>query len=325
MNEHKRSFLKTALGGIAVCAAAPIQARDYPDHAIRVLVPWPAGGNADMLARIIGAKMGEILGTSLVIDDKPGAGGNIGMGLAAQAAPDGYTIAEVISANAINETLYRDLPFNLMKSFTPIGLAAGMPLILVVHPSLPVNSVAELIAYAKAHPGQLNYASGGNGTGGHLAAELFKTMTGTQITHVPYKGATPAVTDLIAGRVQLFFDGVPSSLPHVRAGELRLLATTTAQRFSGLPDVPTIAESGVPGYDVNLWLGFLAPVRTDSVIIDKLNQALQKAIAVPDVRKRIIDAGFEPRTSTPQQFGAYMGEEIAKWAKVIQASGARID
>jgi tripartite-type tricarboxylate transporter receptor subunit TctC len=313
------------LGLSALGVAGHAQAQAYPSKPVRVIVPWPTGGNADTLARVLGSKLAEATGQSFVIDNRAGAGGNIGMELAAKSPADGYTIAEVISANAINVTLYPKLGFDLAKDFVAVGIAGELPLIVVIHPALPVKSLQELVAYAKANPGKVNYGSGGNGTAGHLAVELFKSMAGVQMTHIPYKGSVPALTDLLAGRVQVFFDGMPSSLPHVKTGALRVLAITTKKRFSGLPDVPTVAEAGIPGYEVSPWLGFMAPAGTDAQAIARLNLELNRALASTDVQERFARAGLIPVSGTPQEFGAFVHAEIAKWAGVIRSSGAKID
>lgn len=305
--------------------AASAFAQGTADKVVRLVVPWPAGGNADVVGRTIADKMGPALGQRFVVENRAGAGGSIGMELAAKSPADGSTLAIVISANAVNVSLYPRLGFDLVKDFAPIGPIAALPLILVVHPSVPANSVRELIALAKAQPGKLNYASGGNGTVGHLAAELFKTLAGIQVVHVPYKGATPAVTDLIGGQVQMFFDGMPSALPHVKAGKLRVLAVSTAKRSATIPDVPTVAESGLPGFEVVGWLGLTAPAGMDPSLVARLNGELNKAIAHPDVRARFASLGLEPMSSSASEYSAFIQTDIAKWAKVVRDAGVRVD
>jgi tripartite-type tricarboxylate transporter receptor subunit TctC len=308
------------------CALAfAAQAQTYPSKPVRVISPAPAGGNADAVARTIADRLSTTMGQPFVVDNKPGAAGNIGTEIAASAPPDGYTLVEIITANTINATLYRGLTFDLSRDFTPVGLAATLPLILVVHPSVPATTVAELVDYAKKNPGKLNYASAGSGTGGHVAGELFKSLAGLDVQHVPYKGATPAVTDLIGGRVDFFFDGMPSALPHVQAGRLRVLAITTKTRSATIPNVPTVAEAGIPGFEVSLWLGFMAPVGTPPDIVAKLNKEINDAVASAPVRERFAKLGLEPLTSTPQEFGALIRSETAKWAEMIKKSGARVD
>jgi tripartite-type tricarboxylate transporter receptor subunit TctC len=305
--------------------AAHAQAQPYPSKPVRIIAPAPAGGNADAVARTIADRLSTALGQPFVVDNRPGAAGNIGAEMAVSAPADGYTLVEIITANAINATLYPNLTFDLSRDFVPVGLAATLPLILVVHPSVPVHSVQELIAYAKKNPGKLNYASAGSGTGGHVAGELFKSMAGLDVQHSPYKGATPAVTDLLGGRVDFFFDGMPSALPHVQAGKLRVLAITTKTRSATIPNVPTVAEAGLPGFEVSLWLGFMAPAGTPADIVDKLNKEINSAVASAAVRERFSKLGLEPLSGTPQEFGALIRSETAKWAEMIKKSGARVD
>jgi tripartite-type tricarboxylate transporter receptor subunit TctC len=313
-----------ALALIAMACGAQAQ-QPYPSKPVRVISPAPAGGNADAVARTIAERLSAALGQPFVVENKPGAAGNIGTEMAASAPADGYTLVEIITANTINATLYPNLSFDLSRDFVPVGLAATLPLILVVHPSVPASSVAELIAYAKKNPGKLNYASAGSGTGGHVAGELFKTMAGLDVQHVPYKGATPAVTDLIGGRVDFFFDGMPSALPHVQAGRLKVLAITTKTRSPTIPNVPTVAEAGLPGFEVSLWLGFMAPAGTPMDIVNRLNKEINDAVASASVRERFARLGLEPLTATPQEFGALIRSETAKWAEMIKRSGARVD
>lgn len=297
----------------------------YPSKPVRLVVPWPAGGNADVVARTVAQKMSEGLGQAFVVDNRAGAGGNIGMEAAAKSPADGYTLALVITANAVNATLYSKINFDLVRDFAPIGPIAALPLILVVHPSVAAGSVAELVSLARKQPGKLNYASGGSGTLGHLAAEMFKSMTRVDMVHVPYKGATPAVTDLISGQVQVFFDGVPSALPHVRAGSLRVLAITTPNRSPALPEVATVSEAGLPGFEVTGWFGLMAPSGTDPQIVARLNGELNRVLALPDVKQRFANLGLEIMTATPPQFGSFVQTEIAKWATVIKEANVRVD
>jgi tripartite-type tricarboxylate transporter receptor subunit TctC len=321
----RRALLIAALCGAFALLPPSAAAQSYPSKPVRVIAPAPAGGNADAVARTVFEYVSAKLGQPFVIENRPGAAGNIGMELAASAPGDGYTLVEVITANTINATLYPKLTFDLTRHFVPVGIAAGLPLILVVHPSVPAQSMQELIAYARKNPGKLNYASAGSGTGGHLAAELFKGMAAVDIQHVPYKGSTPAVTDLVGGRVEMFFDGMPSALPHVQAGRLRVLAVTTRTRSATIPDVPTVAEAGLPGFEVNLWLGFMAPAGTPPDIVAKLNEAINEAVASPQVRERFRRLGLEPLSGTPQEFGTLIRTEIEKWAPIIRKSGAKVD
>ena len=313
---------------LAIACAAfalPAQADTYPSKPVRLISPAPAGGNADAVARTVFEPVGKALGQPFVVENRPGAGGNIGTEMAVGQPADGYTLVEIITANTINATLYPNLKFDLMRDFTPVALAAEMPLILVVHPAVPVSNVKELIAYAKANPGKLNYASAGSGTGGHVAAELFKTLAGVDIQHVPYKGATPAVTDVIGGRCEIFFDGMPSALQHVQSGRLKVLAITSGKRSATIPDVPTVAESGLPGFDVNLWLGFMAPAGTPADVVKKLNTAVNDATQTAGVKERFSKMGLEPVQRTPEQFGALIRSEIARWSTIIKQSGAKVD
>jgi tripartite-type tricarboxylate transporter receptor subunit TctC len=321
---HRMLPCGIALALIAMACGAQAQ-QAYPSKPVRVISPAPAGGNADAVARTIAERLSAALGQPFVVENKPGAAGNIGTEMAASAPADGYTLVEIITANTINATLYPSLSFDLSRDFVPVGLAATLPLILVVHPSVPASSVAELIAYAKKNPGKLNYASAGSGTGGHVAGELFKTMAGLDVQHVPYKGATPAVTDLIGGRVDFFFDGMPSALPHVQTGRLKVLAITTKTRSPTIPNVPTVAEAGLPGFEVSLWLGFMAPAGTPMDIVNRLNKEINDAVASASVRERFARLGLEPLTATPQEFGALIRSETAKWAEMIKRSGARVD
>jgi len=312
---------------IAAALLAPLaaQAQDYPARPVRVVVPFPPGGGTDIVARLVTQKLGERLGANFVIDNRSGAGGTIGTEIVAKSPPDGYTLAVVSGSHAINPSLYRKLGYDAARDFAPVTLIVSGPGLLVVHPSVPAKTVKELIAVAKARPGQLHYASAGNGTPPHLAAELFKTMTGVNMVHVPYKGNTFAFTDLVAGQVSVSFPTIPSALPLVRSGRLRALAVTSARRSAVLPDVPTIAESGVPGYDSASWFGMLAPAGTPAAITTKLQQETARILQLPDIRKRFLDQGLDPVGDTPQEFAAFIGVEIAKWSKVVAASGARVD
>lgn len=308
----------------SVLGAASAQA--YPDKPIRMVVPFPAGGTTDILARAVAQKLSESLGQQMIVDNKPGAGGNIGAQEVARAAPDGYTLVMgTVGTHAINPSLYKKLPYDHLKDFAPVSLVASVPNLLVVHPSVPVNSVKELIAYVKANPGKLNFASSGNGTSIHLSGELFKTMTGVQMTHVPYKGSAPAVTDLLGGQVQLMFDNMPSALPHAKGGKLKPLAVTSAKRFPGTPDIPTIAEAGVPGYEASSWFGVLAPAGTPKEIVNKLSTEIAKALKTPEMTKRLEEQGAQAVGSTPEEFAAHIKAETAKWAKVVKESGATVD
>ncbi|HEY7788853.1 MAG TPA: tripartite tricarboxylate transporter substrate binding protein [Casimicrobiaceae bacterium] len=301
-------------------------AASYPAKPIRLVVPFPAGGTTDILARAVAQKLSEAWGQQVIVDNRPGAGGNIGSDLVAKSAPDGYTLLMgTVGTHAINPSLYAKMPYDHVKDFAPVILVAGVPNVLVVNPSLPVHSVQELIAYAKANPGKLNFASSGNGTSIHLSGELFKTMTGVQMTHIPYKGSAPALTDLVGGQVQLMFDNLPSSLPFIKAGRLRALAVTSGTRAAALPDLPTLAESGLAGFEASSWFGVLAPAGTPRDIVAKLNGAIATWLASPEAREKLSSQGAIAAGGTPDAFARHIAAETVKWAKVVKASGAHVD
>ena len=300
--------------------------QDYPSRPIRMIVPFPAGGTADLLARQIGQTMGEALRQQVVIENRTGAGGNIGADLAAKAKPDGYTLLMgTVSTHAINPNLYPKMPYDSVKDFAPVAMVARMPNLLVLHPSVPATNVAELIALAKARPGTLAFASAGNGTTQHLAGELFKKMADVDMIHVPYKGNAPAVTDLVGGQVQVMFDNIPVSLQQVRAGKLRALAVTGPARSPVLPQLPTVAEAALPGYNITSWFGLYAPSGTSPQIIERLNREANKALASEPIRRRLTDQGIEPAGGTPGQFAEFMRTELVKWGKIVRESGARVE
>jgi len=305
----------------ALAADAP-----WPARPIHLVVPYPPGGPLDTVARLTAQKVSADLGQPIVVDNKAGAGGNIGADLVAKAAPDGYTVLlGAVATHAINPTLYASIPYDAQRDFEPVTQLASTPNVLIVNPSLPVKDVREFIAYAKAHPGALNFGSGSTGSAGHLAGELFKRMAGVEMTHVPYKGAAPAMQDLIAGQVQVMFDNLASALTQIRAGKVRALAVTTAKRTPLAPDLPTIAESGLAGFDINTWFGLFVPARTPRAIVQRLHDEFVKALEQPDVREKMLALGAEPVGSTPEQFAAYVKSEAAKYAAVVKASGARVD
>lgn len=293
---------------------------------MRMIVPYPPGGSADILARAIGQRAGEGLGQPFVIDNRPGAGTAIGAEALAKSAADGYTVMMgTVSSHAINPTLSRKLPFDPVKDFTPIALVASIPFAMIVHPSVPARSVKEFIAFAKAKPGQLNYSSAGYGTSNHLAGELLKSMAAIDIVHVPYKGSAPALNDLIAGQVSLMFDLVLTAAPHIKSGAVRALAVTGVQRSGVLPDLPTVAQSGLPGYEVSAWFGIFAPADLPQPIVRRLNGEFVKAMQHPDLKHRLASQGADPLTSTPEEFAAFQRTEIDKWAKVVKASGIKVE
>lgn len=324
MNAMRR-LLACALAALCVPLAVPAHA-EYPDRPIRLVVPFPAGGGADNLARMIMPRVAPVLGVPVVIENKPGAGGNVGAEMVARAAPDGYTLLYGTNGtHAINETLYGNLRFDPVADFAPVSRMTLIGAMLIINPGLPVNSVADLIRYAKAHPHELNFASAGNGTTSHLAGELFKTMAGIDIVHVPYRGGAAAATDLIAGQVQMMIDVMPNAYPLAKGGKVRGLAVSTARRFPGAPELPTIAESGVPGFDVSAWDGIFAPAGTPAAVIDRLNAAIRQALDEPELREQLIAHGAVAVPGTPDELARHVVAEKAKWAKIIRASGAKVD
>ncbi|HLQ24407.1 MAG TPA: tripartite tricarboxylate transporter substrate binding protein [Acidiferrobacterales bacterium] len=322
--------LVTSVLTLLFAVSAPSFATDnaadnYPNKPIRLIVPYTPGGGYDILARLLGQKLTERWGQQVVVDDRAGANGNIGAAAAAKSPPDGYTLLMGgIGPNAINASLY-ELSFDPVKDFAPVMLVATYQNILVVNPSLPVKSVKELIALAKSKPGQINYASAGSGSTQHLSAELFKTMAGIDLVHIPYKGSAPGMTALLSGEVSLMFNSTPTTLPYVKTGKLRGLTVTGSKRSPEAPELPTVAEAGVPGYEVIGWYGVLAPAGTPKEIVVKLNSELAKILQLPDIKERLKELGVEAGGGTPEQFGDYIKKEIAKWAKVVKESGARSD
>lgn len=324
---HLVRFVKTTLAASVLAAtAAGAAAADYPSKPIRLVVPFAPGGTTDFLARTIGQKLGTNLGVSVVVENRPGAGGNIGSDNVAKSEPDGYSLLlGTVGTHSINPSLYRKMPYDHVKDFAPITRVAVVPNLLVAHPGVPAKSVKELIALAKSKPGNLSFASSGNGSSVHLSGELFKSMAGVDLLHVPYKGSGPAITDLVGGQVNLMFDNMPSVMPHVKAGRLQPIAVTTAKRSPALPNVPTIAEAGVPGYESTAWFGLWAPAGTPPAVLSKLHAEVAKVLKSPDVVERLSSQGAEPVIDTPEQFAAYIKAETAKWAKVVKESGAQVD
>jgi tripartite-type tricarboxylate transporter receptor subunit TctC len=309
----------------AVLVAGPTTAAsDYPSRPVRWIVGYPAGGTTDIVARLIGHWLSERLGQQFIIENKPGAGNNIGTEAMINSPPDGYTALLTNPANAINATLYQRLSFNFMRDTAPVAGFMRVPNVMEVNPKVPTNSVAEFIAYAKANPGKINWASSGNGTSVHLSGELFKIMTGIDLTHVPYRGSAPALTDMISGTVQVMFDNMPSSLPHIQAGTLRALGVTTAARSDALPNVPTVAET-VPGYEASAFFGMSMPKGTPAEVIEKLNKEINAGLADPGVKARLAELGGILMPGTPAQFGQVIAEETEKWAKVIKTGGVSLE
>jgi tripartite-type tricarboxylate transporter receptor subunit TctC len=311
-----------ALVALAISAAAHAQV--YPSKPIRMIVAYPPGGGTDIVGRMVAQKLGETLGQNVVVENRGGASGNIGTEIAARAAPDGYTVLMGnVAPNAINVSLFRSLPFDPVADFAPVSLVASTPNILVVHPSTPARTVKEVIALARARPGTLNFASAGVGSSSHLAGELFRVLAGADIVHVPYKGAGPAMVDVLSGQVQLYFATMPAAMPHVKSGKLVPIAVTSARRSPALPELPTIAESGVAGYEASTWYGLLAPAHTPGPAVARLHEGILKILGEAELRERLTDQGFEPVGDSPQEFAAYIRSEIAKWGKVIRDAGIR--
>ncbi len=321
------SLLRKAAAGFALTIAlgcGTASAKEYPNRIVKWVVGYPAGGATDIFARLIGQYLSEKLGQQFIIENRPGAGNNIATEAVINAPPDGYTVLLTNPANAVNASLYRKLNFNFINDTVPIAGIARVPNVMEVHPDVPAKTVAEFIAHAKANPGKINMASSGNGTSIHLSGELFKFMTGVQMQHVPYRGSAPALTDLLAGQVQVMFDNLPASINHIKANSLRPLAVTTAQRSKNLPDVPTVAET-VPGYEASAFFGMSAPKGTPPEIIAKLNATINAALKDPKVLERIEELGGLTMEGTPQQFGEIVKAETEKWQKVVEFSGIKID
>jgi len=313
---------------LALVAPASVAeaAEAYPSKPIRLIVPFSPGGPADVLARVVGDKIGASMGKPVVVDNRAGAGGNIGMALGAKAAPDGYTLVLAPAGNlTVNPSLYRNVPYDVAKDFAPVTVVAAVPNILVVHPSIPAKNLTEFIAYAKSHPGQLNFSSPGAGSGAHLAGELFKSMVGADMVHVPFNGIAPAVTAVLAGDVQLMFAGAPAVLQHVRAGKLHALGVASLKRIAGAPDLPTLSESGLAGFDVTSWYSIVAPAGTPPEIVARLQREIDKALREPDVREKLAGLGAEPIANTPAEFAAMIKTETAKWSEIVKSAKITIE
>jgi tripartite-type tricarboxylate transporter receptor subunit TctC len=312
---------------LLTCVVLSAQAAEsyYPERPVRVIVTFPPGGGTDIVARMIFQKIAERTGGNFIIDNRGGAGGTIGTDATAKAPADGYTFVVVSGSHAINPNLYKKLAYDTLRDFAPVSLLVTGPGLLVVHPSLPARNVEELIAVAKSRPGEILYASAGNGTPPHLAAELFKMMAGVNLVHVPYKGNAQAMTDLIAGQVSLSFPTAPSALPHVQTRRLRALGVTGAKRASGLPDIPTIAEAGVAGYEASAWYGVLAPAGTPPAIVNKLQNEIHAVLRMPEIIDKLVAQGLEPAANTPDEFARFIHAEFAKWSKVINVAGVKLE
>lgn len=325
MTSH-RSLASFAMACMLALAAFPSFPQSYPNKPIRLIVPWPPTGTVDILGRMLGQKLSENMGQSVLVDNRAGANGIIGSEAAAKAVPDGYTLlVDNITGHAINATLQSKMQFDSLRDFAHVSLLAWVPDGIVSLPSLPAKNIQELIALAKARPGQLTYASFGIGSSAHLAGELFKIMAGVDMLHIPYKGGQPAITDLLAGQVSIYIPVLPSVVQLAKAERLRLLAVTGARRSSAMPDVPTVAESGLPGFEAINWFGLMAPAATPPEIVGRLNAETAKVLQAPDVRDKLASLGFEIQSSTPQEFTALLKSETEKWARVVKASGARAE
>lgn len=331
MKRRRATLALLAAGGAALAvrnvpALAAGAADAFPSKPVRIVVPFTPGGSTDILARAIGQKLSELWGQPVVVENRPGAGGNVGVELVAKSAPDGYTIVMGhIGTFAANPSLYKPLPYDPVKDFAPITLVANVPNVLVVGPSVQARTLGELIAHAKANPGKLDYGSGGNGSAAHLATEYFKLQTGVSMQHVPYKGTAPAIADLLGGQIGLIITGAPPLMPHLRSGKVRALAVLSPRRLAVLPDVPTVAESGYPGFAAVQWYGLFAPAGTPKDVVARINRDTIRALRDPGVAERLASEGAEPVGDTPEQFGAFVKSEIELWGKVIRESGAKVE
>lgn len=325
--EGRRQVLISAAAiPLVALPSAPLFAQSYPTKTIRLICPFPPGGAVDIACRALSAELSKQLGTTVAVENRPGAGGNVGLVEAVKSAPDGYTLYMSTSGiQAINPVLYSKMPADPNKELAPISALVSLNNVLVLHPSVKANNVKELIAYAKANPGKLTYASSGNGTSIHMSGEMFKALAGVDMVHVPYKGSAPAVTDLLGGQVQLMFDNIPSSLPHIKAGKLKALATTGAKRDPALADLPTIAESGVSGYESDVWFGLTAPVATPKEILAKLSEECQKAVKAPAFVKRMTELGYNMIGTNPEKMAEMTKAAITRWAPIVKSSGAKVD
>jgi tripartite-type tricarboxylate transporter receptor subunit TctC len=318
--------MKTTLAAFAFAfALLPAGAQSWPERPVKVIVPFGPGGFTDVAARILQKELAAAIGQSVVIENKPGAGSTIGTAEVANAKPDGYTLAMVSTTHVISPHLYRQMPYDALRDFTPVMKLAEGPYVLVVHPSLPAKNVTELIALAKAQPGKIDYASSGNGSAQHLVGALFARMAGVAINHVPYKGSNQAMNDLIGGQVKVSFVGVPNALPNLASGKLKALAVSSARRYGELPELPTLAEAGVPGYDATIWLGLLAPPGTPREVVQRINAEITKILSTPEARKLMASAGVEVATSTPEEFAALLRTELERWGKVVKETGATVN
>jgi tripartite-type tricarboxylate transporter receptor subunit TctC len=324
-----KSMIRAFSLGMCLVAAAPVAwsqaAANYPNRPIKLIVPFGPGGFTDVVARVLGQRLGQAMGTSFVIENKPGAGSTIGTAEVAKAAPDGYTLVMISTTHTVSPAIYKNIPYDPIKSFTPVSKLVDSAYVLLAHPQVPANNVRELVALAKAQPDKINYASSGNGSTQHLMGGMFESLAGVQMKHVPYRSSAGAANDLVAGVVDISFAGVPNALAQVPAGRLKALAVTTPKRVPQLPDVPTMQEAGVQGYESSVWLALLAPANTPRDIVNRINAELAKVMAQPETRKALNDAGVEPSLSTPEALQTYMVQEMERWAKVVKAADIKAD
>jgi tripartite-type tricarboxylate transporter receptor subunit TctC len=305
---------------------APAAAQGFPSKPVKLVIPFPPGGSLDNVGRLLAQKLSEAWGQQVVIENKPGAGGNIGADAVAKSPPDGYTVVMgALSTHAVNPSLYTTMPYDAVRDFAPLSLVATTPNVLIVKAGMPIASVKDLVAYAKANPGKTNFGSGSNGSAGHLAGELFKLETGTDVMHIPYKGGAPALQALLAGDTQFMFDNLANAMAQVKGGTVRAIAVTTAQRSKLAPDLPTMAEAGLPGFDISTWFGLMAPAGTPPEVVARWNEGIVKALNSPDVREKMLAQGAEPAPMTPTEFAAFIARERDKYARIVKASGAKVD
>jgi len=316
---------RAAFAAFALAASATALAQSYPTRPVKIIVPFAAGGPADIYARVIGEKLQQALGQAFVVEDKPGGGSIVGTDSVAKSAPDGYTLLMMSNTHTVNESLIKDKPFELMRDFVPVAPVNYSDLVMVIHPSVPANNLKEFIALAKAKPGELNYASSGPGTPYHMAGELFKAMAGVNIVHVPYKGSSGARTDILGGQVQMMFDAITTMAPNVEAGKVKALGTSGKARSSVLPNVPTLSEAGVPGYESTIWLGIMAPKGTPRAIVERLNNEITRVVNSPEMKAEWAKQGAVSMAMSPEEFDKYLRQDIEKWARVVKISGAKQD